>query len=549
VIPASRLRALFVVAALAVSAAAAGQAPRRGPQEVSAKEAAEKIGRGVMFGTGSSTPPNFIPLMREVALAREGRTNVFYMSTFASESNFRDEVVDKWHPNLFFVSQSNRAAATRAKEGMATLHRASLFQLGQRIEKGEFPIDTVVVRVSPPDKDGYVSLGTSSDLTMVAVQSVLKRGGQIIAEINPNVPHAYGNRIKYEDLSWVTRGNDLLSEATRIEPMGPEKAIAGHVAKLVPTRRRSTLQVGIGNAVAGVGEALLGKRLDIWSEMGSASVLKLVAGERPTARQAVFSFLHADNESYRVAHENPRIRIAPSTEVNDPAIIAQKKRMVAVNTALEVDLLGNVNAERDGERVISAPGGQPDFMEGAARAADGKAILALRSTAKDGISTVVTRLKGPTTTPHEHVDHVVTEFGATKRLRGKSDAFRAYQIISVANPLHRVELAHAALEAHLIDQKQADKLRRGVFPAIRRAPVELRAALANAALEKGLITPAEQEQVTRGLPAPAPAAGELLPLAPVIDPFAPLPLLGLPPLDLPPLDLPPLDLPPLPNQM
>ena len=488
---------LFVLAALSTIASAA-------PQEVTMKEAAGKIGRGVMFGTGSATAPNFAPLMRDVAMKREGKTDVFYMSTFAAESNFSDEVVKKWHPNLFFASPQTRRVATHAAEGLSTIHRESLFSLGKRIQRDEFPIDTVVVRVSPPDKDGMVSLGTSSDLTMEAILSVKRRGGQIIAEVNPNVPHANGNRIPYNDLTWVTKGNDLLSEANRIEPGPPERAIAKHIADLIPDGVRHTLQVGIGNPLAGIGEALQHKQLDIWSEMGSRAMLDLLKGDHPAARKATFSFVHADNESYRVIHDNPNVHMLPSTVVNDPAVIAKQPHMVAVNTALEVDIFGNVNAERDGEKVISMPGGQPDFMEGAASAPDGKAIMALRSTAKGGISTVVMDLKGPTTTPKNHVDHVVTEFGSTERLRGKSDGFRAYQIISVSNPLTRADLAHAAMHRNLITQAEVDKIVQGIFPALRTSPLEMRLELTNSALEKGLITRQQHDAIIAEAPAAAP---------------------------------------------
>lgn len=458
------------------------------PRILNHAEAAKEIGRGVMIATGSAMPANLIPGMREAALARDGKTDVFYMPTFASEENFKEGVVKKWHPNLLFVSKGNREAASRAGEGMATLHRASLFELGQKLERDELPIDTVVVRTSPPDAEGNVSLGTTSDLTMLAVQSVLRRGGKIIAEENPNVPNVRGNRIPYSDLTVVVKGNDLLSEAIQLVPMAPEKAIAANVARLVPENQHSTLQVGIGDALAGVGDALKGRPLDIWSEMGPPGLIKLVTDPDSKVGTATFSFLHADNASYKLASDNPRITLASSTTVNDPAVIASKERMVAINTGLEVDLLGNVNAERDGQRVISAPGGQPDFMKGASMAKDGTAIMALRSTAKGKLSTVVPVLKGPLTTPKDHVDHVVTEWGATARLRGQSDGFRAYQIISVANPIFRGELAEAAHHAGFITEAQVGELRAGVYHAVATAPEEVRETLADQALERGLLT-------------------------------------------------------------
>jgi acyl-CoA hydrolase len=462
-----------------------------GPRVVATHaEAAKEMGHGVMVATGSGMPANLMPAMRAHAQTRPGRTNVFYMPTFASEENFKEGVTDKWHPNLLFVSKPNREAASEAAKGMgrATLHRASLFELAGRIERDELPIDTVVVRVSPPDAEGNVSLGTTSDLTMLAVQSVLRRGGKIIAEVNPNVPHTRGNRIPYAKLSHVVHGNEMLAEAIQLVPMAAETAIAGHIARLVPVNQKHTVQVGIGDSLAGVGDALKDNPMDIWSEMAPPGLLKLVNAPNSKVGTAVFSFLHADNASYKLAHDNPRITLSPSNIVNDPATIAAKPRMVAINTGLEVDLFGNVNAERDGTKVISAPGGQPDFMKGASLAADGKAIMALRSTAKGNLSSIVIGLKGPTTTPKDNVDHVVTEWGATARLRGQPDGVRAYQLITVAHPAFRGELADHAKQAGLITEAQAGELKASVYHAVVGAPAETREALANAVLEKGLIS-------------------------------------------------------------
>lgn len=490
-----------------VPEAHAAHAPARpaGPRVVANHaEAAKEIGHGIMVATGSAMPANLMPAMREFALTRQGRTNVFYMPTFASEENFKEGVTDKWHPNLLFVSKPNREAASKAAqgEGRATLHRASLFELAGRIERDELPIDTVVVRVSPPDAEGNVSLGTSSDLTMLAVQSVLRRGGRVIAEVNPNVPHTRGNRLPYAQLSHVVHSNEMLAEAIQLVPQGTEQNIATNVARLIPKNQRHTLQVGIGDSLAGVGDALHDHPLDIWSEMAPPGLLKLVNAPNSKVGHAVFSFMHADNASYKQAHDNPRITLQSSLVVNDPAVIAQKPRMVAINTGLEVDLFGNVNAERDGNKVISAPGGQPDFMKGASLAADGTAIMALRSTAKGNLSSIVIGLKGPTTTPKDNVDHVVTEWGATARLRGQPDGVRAYQLISVAHPVFRGELAETAKQRGLITEAQAAELKAGVHRAVLSAPADTREALANAVLEKGLITNDQHTEIVVDLLVP-----------------------------------------------
>jgi len=365
--------------------------------------------------------------------------------------------------------------------------------------------------VSPPDREGYVSLGTTGDLTLPAIKDVLARGGRIIAEENPNVPFTSGaNRIHQSRLAAIVQSNELLPVLGMMPPNSAEQALARNVARLIPGRRRCTLQIGIGGALAGIGEALRNKRLRVWSEMGGDWLLDVMRGPRPAAREAVVSFLHGSSELYQFADKNPAICVDSCSVVNDPETVARQKRIVAINTVLEVDLSGNGNAEQIGERVISAPGGQPDFMTGASLARDGRAVLALRSINKYGGSCIVPELSGPlVTTPAQHVDHVVTEWGATRRLRDLASDRRVYEIIRVAHPLHRKQLAERARAGQLITEQQAGKLVRSVFPSILAADPELRRSVADQARQAELITGEQYEQAVRDLPpvAAAPPAG------------------------------------------
>ena len=467
---------------------AKGPAPKKRRQTVSVRQAARAMGRGVYVAMGSAMPTDLLYEMRKQAMRREGRTNVYYMSTFASANNFAPEVVDKFHPNLFFVSMSNREAAST---GRATVHRDSLFGISQRILDGEFNIDTVVVKVSPPDKNGMVSLGVTGDLTLPAIQSVLKRGGTLIGEQNPNVPYVAGNRIRKSRFKAIYRSKEPLAELTVNAPTPREQAIASHIAGLIPARQTSTLQVGIGGALVGVGTALKGKMFRIWSEMGSDWVKTLMEGDKPAAKQAVVSFLHGSGGLYQFADGNPNIRVTTQHRVNDPKRISKLPNMVAINTALQVDLLGNANAERIGDRLISSPGGQPDFMKGAAENPEGKAIMALRSLSKLGTSTITIDLSGPVTTPAANVDYVVTEWGATKRLRGLPSRLRVYEIIGVAHPRHRLDLARAAQEKGLIDGMQVIKLHRSVIHSLRRASADVRQEALATIADRGILKSAE----------------------------------------------------------
>ncbi|MEO6951351.1 MAG: acetyl-CoA hydrolase/transferase C-terminal domain-containing protein [Polyangia bacterium] len=497
-----RFRFLPVHLAVALLALAHTVAAWAAPAKIGLSDVAQRMGSHVFMATGSALPSNFVPTMRKAAVARATRTNVYYMSTFATAQNFAPEVTDKWHPHLFFVSSQNRDAA---KNGNATLHRESLFTLAKEIRAGKYPFDTVIVRVSPPDADGMVSLGSAGDLTLMAVEQVKARGGQVIAEVNPNVAHTFGNRMKYDDLSAVIDGTSMLSEHNGLEPGAGEKQIAAHIARLVPNRARSTIQVGIGNSLTGVGEALKGKRgMRIWSEMGSDWVRPLMEGDKPVVKEAVFSFLHGTNKLYAIGNNNPNLRMASTEEVNDPATIAQKTRIRAINTALEVDLTGNVNAERIGDRLISFPGGQPDFMIGASTSKNGLAILALRSRNKDGGSTIVPKLNSDVvTTAKDNVDHVVTEWGATRKLRGLSDSDRTYEMLRVSHPALRVGLAKDALDKGIITQARYEKLARSVYHSIRMAPESMRREVADEAFAKQLVTEAQHQTLVAGLPAVA----------------------------------------------
>jgi len=491
--------------------AAAGKAAVKGPKVVDAKGAAKMAGKRVFYGTLGSTPAPIANEIRAHAETQEGQTHGFYMASMLPKSHF--EPSDKYHHNLFFVSAGSREAAS---SGTATRHRDNLFSLAQRIEKGEFEFDTVVVRVSKPNKDGLVSMGLTGDLTMSAVKQVLARGGKVIAEVNPNVPFTHGkNTIAYNDLSAVVESDEPLPALAEAPAGHVEGDIAKAIAGLIPNSRRHTLQVGIGAALSDIGNALQDKKLKIWSEMGSDWMIPTVAREhKPAAREAVVSFLHGSSLLAEVAHDNPAIKVDSSLRINDPKIIAQQKRMVAVNTALQVDITGNTNGEEVEGRIISAPGGQPNFMEGASIAEDGKgkAILALRSLDKYGRSTIIPSLEGKTiTTPKQHVDHIVTEWGASRKLRGLSDNDRRYEVLLVTHPFHRPAMAKEALAKGAINQKQHDKLVRSVYWSLLRTHPGTRKELGDAALKAGLIDQDQHKSIIESIPEGTPAALVVIP--------------------------------------
>jgi 4-hydroxybutyrate CoA-transferase len=488
-------------APIAPAARAATPAPQqaaRGPQVVSAEQAARLVGNRVYFGTLASTPTELAAQIRQHAVTDNRKIEAFYMGTTLPKDHFSEQTSKNLHPNLFFVSAPSRDAAT-GKWG--TRIHDDLYNLGKRVQGGEFAFDTVVVRVSPPNEKGLVSLGPTGDLTMPAVEQVLARGGKIIAEVNPNVPFTRGpNNLPYEKLAAVVHSNEPLPTLLQEVPTSIEKSLARNVASLIPNRSRSTLQVGIGAALGDIGHAVQNKRLKIFSEMGSDWLIDTIATEKPAATQATVSFLHGSELLYQVAHDNPALKVDSTLVVNNPDNIAAQKRMVAVNTALQVDLLGNSNGEEIDGRVISAPGGQPNFMKGASMAPDGKSVLAIRSLNKFGQPTTVPKLEGPVTTPSNHVDYVVTEWGATKRLRGMPDQERVYQVLSVSHPFYREQLAADALAKGMITKPRYDKLVRSVYPSLLRAPEGMREMTAHAALRGGLITKEQHEAIVASVP-------------------------------------------------
>lgn len=474
------------------------------PQVVTAEELPAHTGNRIFFANSAGTNPTIANSIRNHAIATGAQKEGFYMSAPLSRTHF--EQSPHFRQNTLFVAQGAREGVTA---GHVNRIRDHFHSLSKRIEKNEFNLDTVVVNVSPPNERGEVSMGGTGDLTMSAVKQVLDRGGKVIGVVNPNVPFMRGkNTIPYNKLSVVTHSNEPLAETTGAGAHQVEEKIAANVARLVPNG--STLQIGTGAALGAVGPALASKRnLKGWSEMGSDWLIDLMApmhGGRPAMEDATVSFLRGSQTLNMIAADHPSItvpwiKIDSSKVVNNPRNIAQQKRMRAVNTALQVDLNGNVNAEEINGRVISSQGGQPNFAKGASDAPDGKSIMALRSLTSYGLSTLVPTLEGPTTTPSKHVTHVVTEWGHTPSLQGVNTEERTYQLLRVAHPFHRVDLAKQAFDKGMISQKAVDKLARSVFWSISRDAVpEAREALAEGAVLRNLITPEQQRQIMASLP-------------------------------------------------
>lgn len=306
---------------------------------------------------------------------------------------------------------------------------------------GPWAPDAVLVHTAPPDRGGYLSLGVSVSYLLPAA----RRAPLVIAQVNPRMPRTLGQAFLHRSQVdvWTPVDQPLLEYPPT--PVGDvERRIAGHVAELVPDG--ATLQVGVGSIPQAVMEALAGKK-----DLGVHSLL--VEHMLPLVRSGVITNarkrLHPGRMDvgeimgtaalFEWSHENPLVNMEPSDLAHDPEVVGALGDFVSVNSALEVDLLGQVNAESVDGRQVTGIGGQFDFVLGAARAEGGRSIIALPATASRGtVSRIVARLAAGArvTTPRFLADYVVTEHGVAA-LRGKSDAGRARELLHVADPAFR----------------------------------------------------------------------------------------------------------------
>lgn len=330
-------------------------------------------------------------------------------------------------------------------EGRADYVPVFLSDIPHYMREGIFPIDVAVVQLSMPDAHGYCSLGVSVDIARQGVDSARI----VIAEINRQMPRTFGNGfVHISELDAFTVTDRPLPEHPCKDIDDVARAIAGHVAALVPDG--ATLQTGIGAIPTAVLMALTDKvDLGVHTEVFSDPLIDLIeagviTNKRKTnnRRRTVTSFMLGVKRTYDYVHDNPSVRFYPSDVINDTALIRLQYRMTAINSALEVDITGQICADSLGSRIYSGIGGQMDFIRGAALAPEGKAIIALPATAKGGqLSRIVPTLApgAGVVTTRGHVQYIVTEFGVAD-LRGKSLRERAEALVAIAHPDHRAEL-------------------------------------------------------------------------------------------------------------
>ena len=415
-------------------------------------------GQRIFIGTGCAAPLTLIQAM--TARAKElPDTEIIHLLTFGDAPYAQKEMTGYFHVNSFFIAGNVRQAI---QEGLGNYTPIFLSDIPRLFSSGQLPIDAALIQVSPPDEDGMCSLGVSVDI----VKSATENSGLVIAQVNPNMPRVHGDTFVHVfDLDVLVPCDDPLVEVPVSEHDKTTQQIGEHVASLVSDG--ATLELGIGNIPHAVLHSLRDKKdLGIHTEMLTDEIIDLVergvitgACKTVDRGRIVASFALGTRRLFDFLNDNPSVCFHPTEYVNSLSVIAQQHRMTSINVALEVDLTGQVCADSIGTLFFSGVGGQVDFNRGAAGAPDGKAIIALPSTAKKGaVSRLVSRLSAGTgvVTTRADVHYVVTEHGVAY-LHGKSIQERVLSLISIAHPDFRAQLLHDAIDMKYLAAEYGDK--------------------------------------------------------------------------------------------
>jgi len=410
---------------------------------VSADEAIKLIRSGDrVYIHGSAATPSTLLKALSNAPAELRNVELIAVSTLGTLDLTKPEFAGRFYFNSLFVSENIRGAVNSERGDYIPIF---LSEISKLFDKGILPLDVAMIHVSPPDKHGYCSLGPSVDVAVSAV----KRAKKVIAQVNSNVPRTHGDGFihisKIHAAVEVTDPLPQLNYSARIT--STELEIGKRIAELIEDR--STLQMGIGAIPDAVLRALgHAKDLGIHTEMFSDGVIDLIkagvvtnAYKKKHPGKTVTAFALGTDKLYRFIDDNPSFAFLVAEYVNDTRVIRANPKVVAINSAIEIDITGQVCSDSIGTYHFSGVGGQMDFIRGASLSEGGKPIIALSSETKNGESKVVPFLKpgAGVVTTRAHVHYVVTEFGVTN-LYGKNLHQRALELMKIAHPKHREEL-------------------------------------------------------------------------------------------------------------
>lgn len=424
-------------------------------RRISPEAAAQKICSGQrVFLTGNcSTPQRFLAAL--TARYRElNSVEIVQVLDLGAGDYFTAEMSDHIRINSLFMSGRVRKLVNA---GLADFTPVFLSEIPNLFRSGRLVLDVAVIHVSLPDEHGYCSYGVEVGVTKSAAESA----GMVIAEVNPHMPRTLGDSfIHVNQIDYFIDVDYHLPEVHPEPPSPVQDRIANHIAELIPDA--ATLQLGIGGIPDAVLRQLTNhKNLGIHTELFSDGVMQMIeagvitcAAKNLHTGKVVAGFVLGTQNLYNYINDNPVFELHPTEYVNDPFIIAQNDRMVSINSAIEVDLTGQVCADSIGNQFYSGVGGQVDFVRGAARSKGGKTFIALPSTAKDGtISRIVPMLKSGAgvTTSRNDVHFVATEYGVAD-LYGRSVSERTMALINIAHPNFRDELMAYAYSQHLLNR-------------------------------------------------------------------------------------------------
>jgi 4-hydroxybutyrate CoA-transferase len=422
----------------------------------SAEQAVDLVRSGdrVWIHTGCATPE---PLV--AALARRAPqlqdVEILHIVACGSGAYARPEMAGHFRLNSLFLSGCVRESVAA---GRADYTPISLSDIERLLTSGELPVDVALIQTAPPDAHGFLSLGVSVDCTLTAALNARI----VIAEVNDQMPRTLGDTFLH-----VSKVAALVETSRPLLELRPEPStavqerVARNVASLIPDG--ATLQMGIGGIPNAVLACLADHRdMGIHSEMVSDGVVALIEsgvvnGSRKSLHpgKAIVGFMLGSKVLFDFVHHNPAFDFRRTSYVNDPFVIAQNDNMISINSALQVDVTGQVCSDSIGTRPYSGFGGQLDFIRGAGRSKGGKPIIALPSTAKGGTVSRIVPMLDPgagVVTTRSDVHYVVTEHGVAY-LRGKTLRQRAEALIAVADPRFRDQLQDFAERTHFLERK------------------------------------------------------------------------------------------------
>jgi acyl-CoA hydrolase len=400
----------------------------------------------VYVQAAAATPSILTKALAERA-AELRNVEVCHLHTEGEAAYANPDLAESFHVNSFFIGGNVRHTL---KAGNGSYTPVFLSELPNLFRKNVLPIDVAFIHVSPPDKHGYCSLGVSVEATVAAIENAKI----VIAQVNPQMPRTFGDGIIHvSEIDYLVEVDVPIYAHEEAPFSKEEEKIGKYVASLIEDR--STLQMGIGSIPnAALAQLTNHKDLGIHSEMFSDGVIDLIesgvitCNYKGTLRGRILAtFLMGSKRLYDFVNDNPFIEMKESSMVNDTARIRKNPKMVAINSAIEVDVTGQVCADSIGAKMYSGVGGQMDFIRGASLSEGGKAIIALPSITKRGESRIVPYLKqgAGVVTTRSHVQYIITENGIAD-LYGKTLKQRTAEMIRIAHPNHQESIEKAYYE-------------------------------------------------------------------------------------------------------